>query len=527
MKDERTGLDVASVGDAEGVAALVGLDAPTADASLEALGRIVRAAWVEVAKKEAKTVPGYVDLWKWLEIPDADTDRKIGEQVVRAVDASRPAAAIERTLNINALARCARAALRIEVPDVVAWEALPEAERVGWRAVVRCILASTTLASRPGLTEEQAADLRERAAFIAETCSGGDHTISNRDLIARRIRELPLRASRGETGPARVDTVWTGISVIARPASVDPAPTWGERAIEADALAEIARKALDAAPAADASLEARGEALGRALCAKLGPGIVAPPAYFRAACIDLVRAVDASRSVPPAVDPEDLWTDYRTGRGTVFASDRKAFLAGVAAGRRTREPDMGAADASRPGLTGDAWTALAQVIATLAENDSLVDDAIAAAERAGCPDATVLHLHEINDAMYRRRLRGSRPGLTEEQADAIALGCLQVREDLQRHAIKRAILRVDRGETGPATEPTRAERVAEAQRLRAEARAEAEACTVPMPADLLARYPRSADPPQPDRPSGLTRAMHDAQTRPSVAPAIPSGGDEQ
>ena len=315
MKDERTGLDVASVGDAEGVAALVGLDAPTADASLEALGRIVRAAWVEVAKKEAKTVPGYVDLWKWLEIPDADTDRKIGEQVVRAVDASRPAA--------------------------------------------------------------------------------------------------------------------------------------------------------------------------------------------------------------PEVDAEDLWTDYRTGRGTVFASDRKAFLAGVAAGRRTREPDMGAADASRPGLTGDAWTALAQVIATLAENDSLVDDAIAAAERAGCPDATVLHLHEINDAMYRRRLRGSRPGLTEEQADAIALGCLQVREDLQRHAIKRAILRVDRGETGPATEPTRAERVAEAQRLRAEARAEAEACTVPMPADLLARYPRSADPPQPDRPSGLTRAMHDAaQQRPSVAPDL-------
>ena len=60
----------------------------------------------------------------------------------------------------------------------------------------------TADASRPGLTEEQAADLRERAAFIAETCSGGDHTISNRDLIARRIRELPLRASRGETGPA-------------------------------------------------------------------------------------------------------------------------------------------------------------------------------------------------------------------------------------------------------------------------------------------------------------------------------------
>jgi hypothetical protein len=182
---------------------------------------------------------------------------------VRAVDASRPEPAIERTLNVNALARCARAALRIEVPDVAAWEALPEAERVGWRAVVRCILANTTPASRPRLTEEQ--------------------------------------------------------------------------------------------------------------------------------------------------------------------------------------------------------------------------------------------------------------------ADAIALGCLQVREDLQRHAIKRAIQRVDRGETGQAPEPTRAERVAEAQRLRAEARAEAEACTVPMPADLLARYPRSADPPEPDRPAGLTSAMHAAQQRPSVPPDLGPG----
>ena len=44
--------------------------------------------------------------------------------------------------------------------------------------------------------------------------------------------------------------------------------------------------------------------------------------------------------------------------------------------------------------------------------------------------------------------RANRSGLTEEQADAIALGCLQVRADLQQHAIKRAILRVDRGETG-------------------------------------------------------------------------------
>ena len=365
------------------------------------------------------------------------------------------------------------------------------------------------------VTEDELAEI-EREIIATRLSDPEANELAKERLVAAAPRlAAEVRALRGE----RDQSAHTIAALQAERESENE----GARRLMARVAALESELAARPAPAADASLEARGEALGRALCAKLGPGIVAPPAYFRAACIDLVRAVDASRPAAPEVDAEDLWTDYRTGRGTVFASDRKAFLAGVAAGRRTREPDMGAADASRPGLTGDAWTALAQVIATLAENDSLVDDAIAAAERAGCPDATVLHLHEINDAMYRRRLRGSRPGLTEEQADAIALGCLQVRADLQRHAIKRAILRVDRGETGPATEPTRAERVAEAQRLRAEARAEAEACTVPMPADLLARYPRSADPPQPDRPSGLTRAMHDAQTRPSVAPASPFG----
>ena len=215
----------------EALAILADYVAP-ADASLEArakaLGRIVRAAWVEVAKKEAKTVPGYVDLWEWLEIPDADTDREIGEQVVRAVDASRPiphAAASARTLNVNALARCARAALRIEVPDVAAWEALPEAERVGWRAVVRCVLASTTPASRPGLTEEQAQTARFEpviAAWLAYFDAMDRQNASGTAADAQIVRELRAtangmdrivadvvyhvalarhRASRGETGP--------------------------------------------------------------------------------------------------------------------------------------------------------------------------------------------------------------------------------------------------------------------------------------------------------------------------------------
>jgi hypothetical protein len=106
-------------------------------------------------------------------------------------------------------------------------------------------------------------------------------------------------------------------------------------------------------------------------------------------------------------------------------------------------------------------------------------------------------------------------------------------------ALDAAILRASRGETGPAAEPTRAERVAEAQRLRAEARAEADACTVPMPADLLARYPRSADPPEPDRPADLGPGIGGApiRVRPTGAPdpratlrdgdPQKSGGNEQ
>jgi hypothetical protein len=146
------------------------------------------------------------------------------------------------------------------------------------------------------------------------------------------------------------------------------------------------------------------------------------------------------------------------------------------------------------------------------------------------------------DKMHRD---ASRPGLTEEQARAwerlrtAATTAVEAYEDSDADeafeplfaALDEALAGLatveegsaSRGEAGPATEPTRAERVAEAQRLRAEARAEAEACTVPMPADLLARYPRSADPPEPDRPTDLTSAMHAAQQRPSVPPDLGPG----
>ncbi len=101
------------------------------------------------------------------------------------------------------------------------------------------------------------------------------------------------------------------------------------------------------------------------------------------------------------------------------------------------------------------------------------------------------HLDMMKPLAVVRAVDASRPGLTEEQADAIALGCLQVRADLQRHAIKRAILRVDRGETGPTW----------GQLAREE-------------------YRRATEP---ERPAGLTRAMHDASTRPSVPPGAAFG----
>ena len=70
-----------------------------------------------------------------------------------------------------------------------------------------------------------------------------------------------------------------------------------------------------------------------------------------------VRAVDASRpELPraplPEVDAEDLWTDYRTGRGAMYAHERKAFFAGVEAGRRTTAP-QNAPDVSRPAESVD------------------------------------------------------------------------------------------------------------------------------------------------------------------------------
>lgn len=194
-----------------------------ADASLEALGRIVRAAWVEVAKKEAKTVPGYVDLWKWLEIPDADTDRKIGEQVVRAVDASRPAAPEVDAEDLWADYRTERP--HMTIADRVAFLAGVEAGR------------RTSDASRPGLTEEQARAwerLRTAATTAVEAYEDSDADEAFEPLFAALDEALAglaiaeeESASRGEAGPAPTGLT-SAMHAAQQRRSVPPASAFGE-----------------------------------------------------------------------------------------------------------------------------------------------------------------------------------------------------------------------------------------------------------------------------------------------------------
>ena len=152
------------------------------------------------------------------------------------------------------------------------------------------------------------------------------------------------------------------------------------------------------------------------------------------------------RAPLPEVDAEDLWTDYRAGRGTVFASDRKAFLAGVAAGRRTRAPQS-ADDASlaeraqiventlRAAGVGllvthpsDGPRALQEVVRAVDasrpdEDPRMVplsryaDGLETVSKQAGCGPETAAKLrvavHAIRCAISGAPLDASRPGLSE------------------------------------------------------------------------------------------------------------------
>ena len=242
MKDDRTGQDVA------GVAALAGLDAPTADAIPEA--RATAAKDIYDAMVDGPT--DEADLRGWL-------------AVVRAVDASRPKAPTERTFPRVILGSVAPGSL-IEIvsgdiglvldgcygeaPRYVAWittghvGTMPATSTVSLRATSAELDALTSAdAGRPGLTLEQSRAWVERrfpslVGHAKQCCI-----------------EIAVRASRGETGPARVicrrcqsprangrclcgeagdELAWLpgdrGYPTPER-GETGPAPTWGEQAI--------------------------------------------------------------------------------------------------------------------------------------------------------------------------------------------------------------------------------------------------------------------------------------------------------
>ena len=99
------------------------------------------------------------------------------------------------------------------------------------------------LRARPTLTEEQAETLTDMIESVESPASEGWTLPSGQNVIikapgghlsivhtsslqrwAGKLREI-LDAARGETGePGAGDTVWTGVSVIARPAAAKEAP---------------------------------------------------------------------------------------------------------------------------------------------------------------------------------------------------------------------------------------------------------------------------------------------------------------
>ncbi len=94
--------------------------------------------------------------------------------------------------------------------------------------------------------------------------------------------------------------------------------------VDVDGLSAIvAEKAAQHAP----------DVIGQALTVASGAQAIAEAKAKRAA---EVREPTPMREEP--IDAEDLWTDYRTERPHLTASDRLAFLEGVAAARRTATP---------------------------------------------------------------------------------------------------------------------------------------------------------------------------------------------
>ena len=464
--------------------------APTADASLEARGKLAADAFAEAIRRSAEGEA--IEVTSWL-------------AVVRAVDASRPGLTEEQARELAAdVATSFNArwsiglgqgplkdmADRIEAgvlrasrgdtgpaPDPLA--TVPAAERtrileaadraaatqnVHRDTIAREVAAWHAAHGAPEtLTRAEAPAARVTEDELREIEQGSDIEIAVRlaaEVRARRHLEMQKRTYlrkieelRAELRALRAERDQASYTIEALQAERE-SENEGARQLMARVAALESELAARHAPAADALEEA-----DRVAREKWGPGAVgltqedadrtdgrAPRIYDGRAFVEaersaVVRAVDASRPAAPEVDAEDLWTDYRTGRPHMTIADRVAFLAGVEAGRRT-------SDASRPGLTEEQ--------AQIARAEPVIAawlDYFAAMDRQHKSGTAA-------DARTVRELRAKVEAMSPSVTDIVYFVALA------RHRA--------RGEVGPAA-------------------------------------------------TGLTRAMHAAQQRPSTPPASPFG----
>ncbi len=341
---------------------------------------------------------------KWLPLLAPHLNDKqlsdLHSDIVRAVDASRPTT--ERTFPRVTLYSVAPGTL-IEVAsgDIgIALESEPDIEerpiawvtkgrtrgRVGsapyhWTVSLRATPAeldalTSADASRPGLTEEQARaadnELHEAQEIGKSDRDQGERVLLMLGHIAHA--RAFLHASRGETVPA------AGMTTLTNDFDARQRTTLATelRTIAAWHAGEAKTGNWHFQAMAESKLYAAADVLMRRT----------DPLTNRPTFAGEQRSAAVQAAVNYMTDPARGWYGPSLLQDVRFAVNKA----------------LDALDA--PIASGDAWTSLVRAIATLAKNDSLVDDAITATERAGCPADVVLHLREINDAMCRRRMRG-------------------------------------------------------------------------------------------------------------------------
>jgi len=323
MKDEKTGLDVASVGDAEGVAALVGLDAP------DTIGEALRAVQAHFAGEDD---PVFADLCDLVNRAAEEHGRRAavgGNFTPERIREARERCAIPELTPAPWIVRddCGGRGVDRGDRDNIGSDRfiLNEGANGSYADLAFAAHAREDLPAVLAEIERQAREIADGEAAFADM----------KDAQAKHLAEIERLTAELAAHRALNGDLTKRLALC-----INDEPT----GVYQEGLAAGRRESLAARTPADASLEARAEIAagcfyrGEALEFMLGDE------QARSMWQAVVRAVDASRPAAPVIDAEDLWADYRTERGGCDASHRLAFLAGVAAGRRT-------ADASRPGLT--------------------------------------------------------------------------------------------------------------------------------------------------------------------------------